>query len=103
MNLFKSLIATLVMLAGCERSSPPQSEAADATGDNVVKRTGALAAAVPLAATPAPSAKPVYVCPMHPEVTSGAPGLCPKCNMKLEPKAKGAQLAASLEDASRRL
>jgi len=29
----------------------------------------------------------VYVCPMHPEVTSTAPGaLCPKCNMKLEPK-----------------
>lgn len=28
----------------------------------------------------------VYVCPMHPEVTSNAPGICPKCNMKLEPK-----------------
>ncbi len=29
----------------------------------------------------------VYVCPMHPEVTSNAPGaLCPKCNMKLVPK-----------------
>lgn len=29
----------------------------------------------------------VYVCPMHPEVTSTTPGaLCPKCNMKLEPK-----------------
>lgn len=29
----------------------------------------------------------VYVCPMHPEVTSTAPGaLCPKCNMKLVPK-----------------
>jgi hypothetical protein len=26
-----------------------------------------------------------YVCPMHPEVTSSAPGLCPKCNMKLVP------------------
>jgi hypothetical protein len=25
----------------------------------------------------------VYVCPMHPEVTSSAPGVCPKCNMKL--------------------
>jgi len=27
-----------------------------------------------------------YVCPMHPEVTSKSPGLCPKCNMKLVPK-----------------
>jgi hypothetical protein len=25
----------------------------------------------------------VYVCPMHPEVTSDKPGRCPKCNMKL--------------------
>lgn len=28
----------------------------------------------------------VYVCPMDPEVTSNAPGICPKCNMKLVPK-----------------
>ncbi|MBX3258273.1 MAG: hypothetical protein KIS78_05355 [Labilithrix sp.] len=28
----------------------------------------------------------VYVCPMDPEITSSAPGLCPKCNMKLVPK-----------------
>ena len=25
----------------------------------------------------------VYVCPMHPEVTSPEPGVCPECNMKL--------------------
>ncbi len=25
-----------------------------------------------------------YVCPMHPEVLSGQPGTCPKCNMALE-------------------
>jgi hypothetical protein len=28
----------------------------------------------------------VHVCPMHPEVTSNGPGICPKCNMKLVPK-----------------
>lgn len=28
----------------------------------------------------------VYVCPMHPDVTSSGPALCPKCNMKLVPK-----------------
>ena len=27
-----------------------------------------------------------YVCPMHPDVSSSAPGTCPKCNMKLVPK-----------------
>jgi hypothetical protein len=26
----------------------------------------------------------VYTCPMHPEVTSNEPGICPKCGMKLE-------------------
>src|SRR5205823_2669119 len=37
---------------------------------------------------PPAAAKPgvVYVCPMHPEVVSPAPGNCPKCGMALEPK-----------------
>ncbi len=37
---------------------------------------------------PAPKeGQTVYVCPMHPEVTSSQPGsVCPKCNMKLVPK-----------------
>ena len=33
-----------------------------------------------------PSASTAYVCPMHPEVTSNAPGKCPKCGMKLVAK-----------------
>ena len=32
------------------------------------------------------SPKVVYSCPMHPEVTSDNPGMCPKCGMKLEKK-----------------
>jgi Heavy metal binding domain/Domain of unknown function (DUF5666) len=29
----------------------------------------------------------IYTCPMHPEVQAKEPGKCPKCGMKLEPKA----------------
>lgn len=31
----------------------------------------------------AAGAQAMYVCPMHPEVTSGEPSRCPKCGMKL--------------------
>lgn len=34
----------------------------------------------------------LFVCPMHPEVISEAPGLCPKCNMKLDPKPQVTEL-----------
>lgn len=30
----------------------------------------------------------MYVCPMHPEVTSATPGTCPKCGMALVKKEK---------------
>lgn len=30
----------------------------------------------------------IYVCPMHPDVTSHAPGKCPKCGMQLVPRRK---------------
>lgn len=34
--------------------------------------------------SPASSDGATYACPMHPEVTSDAPGMCPKCHMALE-------------------
>ncbi|MEW6322004.1 MAG: FixH family protein [Acidobacteriota bacterium] len=36
-----------------------------------------------LADAQAPAAAPVYVCPMHPDVRSHAPGRCPQCGMEL--------------------
>ncbi|MCY3024371.1 MAG: efflux RND transporter periplasmic adaptor subunit [Planctomycetota bacterium] len=36
--------------------------------------------------SPAPAAKEVYTCPMHPEVITDKPGDCPKCGMHLVKK-----------------
>jgi hypothetical protein len=49
-----------------------------------------------LAELPAPDAavehaQGAYVCPMHPEVTAAEPGRCPKCGMKLVPRAEEPQ------------
>lgn len=46
----------------------------------------AARATQPAAAQPAAgheSHAAVYVCPMHPDVTSDKPGTCPKCGMEL--------------------
>ena len=36
-----------------------------------------------------------YVCPMHPAVTSHAPGSCPQCKMKLVAKAPASSVPQS--------
>ena len=53
-------------------------------GAVVARRVGNTPAAA------AASARPSFVCPMHPEVTSSSPGDCPICRMALEPIANTA-------------
>ena len=52
------------------------------------------------------AAKPIYTCPMHPEVQQDHPGNCPKCGMTLELKTVTAgtddQENAELRDMTRR-
>ncbi|HLN53113.1 MAG TPA: heavy metal-binding domain-containing protein [Lentimicrobium sp.] len=40
----------------------------------------------------------IYTCPMHPEVTSDAPGQCPKCGMDLVKKEKHDHSEDSIAD-----
>ena len=44
-------------------------------------------ASPPGAPVPAAAGAVKYVCPMHPKVTSNAPGKCPICGMALKPAA----------------
>jgi Cu+-exporting ATPase len=43
-----------------------------------------------------------FVCPMHPEVRSDVPGICPKCGMALEPRLPAEERPPELEDMTRR-
>ena len=40
---------------------------------------------IPVMAQPEAKAKPLYSCPMHPEIIADKPGICPKCEMDLVP------------------
>src|ERR1035438_2814783 len=50
--------------------------------------------------------KPIYTCPMHPEIQQDHPGSCPKCGMTLEPRTvtagTDATESAELRDMTRR-
>ena len=52
----------------------------------------------------APTAGPMYTCPMHPEVVRSEPGSCPICGMALEPQTVSLEEEANPElvDMSRR-
>ncbi len=95
-------VMALLFVAACSPAAPAVSQAAgDPSNPKAAEGKDPLALAVAAKAPlPAPaahvehegheghdhgSASAAYVCPMHPEVTSDAPGLCPKCNMKLVP------------------
>ena len=68
--------------AGENTSKMPNAPAAESTSEDL-KPVKAKPAKAKAAKTPA--TKAAFVCPMHPEVVSSAPGRCPKCGMKLEP------------------
>ena len=44
--------------------------------------------------------KVAYTCPMHPDVTSSKPGICPKCKMDLVKKDKKKPATAAADDKS---
>src|SRR5688572_16981333 len=78
------------------RTNPDLAAVRDAMAGDVLRepdKTLALAAEMDMGQSePASGAAAAYVCPMHPEVTSGSADRCPKCGMKLVP----AQLVAEV-------
>lgn len=87
-------LAALPLLAACAAHRAPlglpagHPADADVPGIAVLGGAAAPAVAAPTApvapAAPAASEKPAkYVCPMHADVVSDAPGKCPKCGMAL--------------------
>jgi len=94
MILIKSAIPSLlVVLGACDRAADEKSVGSriDA-GISVADASGAPALVANVAGPSGVAAKTLYVCPMHPEVVSDSPGLCPKCNMKLDPKPQAAEV-----------
>ncbi|MBZ4407625.1 hypothetical protein K8640_05345 [Myxococcus sp. XM-1-1-1] len=100
MRTFLSVLASLTTLAACaseprrlapslDPSNPeaPESPAAPLSSVLAAAPPDAKPPRVPEAEKPAPpdAGTPLYTCPMHPEVQSDKPGVCPKCNMKLTP------------------
>ena len=100
-----AIFLLLAALSGCGepvRVSVPTSHPASSEAESAPVPEPSSVLALPAAAPsprsndtptkPDPSTqaqKPAaYECPMHPEVTSDQPGICPKCQMKLKPTVK---------------
>ncbi|MFO0590889.1 MAG: heavy metal-binding domain-containing protein [Polyangiaceae bacterium] len=85
--MWKTAIFTLLLsLAGCDRSQSPSTHVALGPEDFAAPEGAPSLAMLDAPPPPPKDGRTVYVCPMHPEVTSEQPGSCPKCNMTLEPK-----------------
>lgn len=68
---------------------PPPSQPSEAPAGDPSHRHGHMHGASGAAGARGGAPNPeqaAYTCPMHPEVTSPAPGQCPKCGMNLVPK-----------------
>jgi membrane fusion protein, copper/silver efflux system len=87
-----------LVVAGAATASRPAAAPAAATATDVPS-----AAAVPLVAPGGPGL-PEYTCPMDPEfVTTDPKARCPKCNMKLVPRAAGVPGLAPVELTTERI
>lgn len=113
----KSAFASiLVVLGACDRAAvdPPRAFSQEAASSEAIMAAASSSVTAPTRPVPVATSsarttndrpvanvkstrareapKTVYACPMHPEVNSGAPGVCPKCNMKLAPKTQSAEI-----------
>lgn len=94
----RALVGTLLVLGACSPAPMPISQSSRDPSSPTAPEGVTPAVAHAHTHAPAPHAHhagptggedagaEIYVCPMHPEVTARAPGVCPKCNMKLVPK-----------------
>lgn len=95
-----AFLSATALLAGCSAQPSGTETPADHPANAQAAETAApqpsqtlrgrtSTSSVPSGAGQADTAPAVYTCPHHPEVTSNTPGVCPKCEMKLQPKAGG--------------
>jgi hypothetical protein len=90
---FSLLLAALA--ATCAQGTLPARTPGDPTNPDAPESPSMLASDAPASSADTGCSErsseeetTVYACPMHPGVTSTTPGTCPRCGMKLEPRAR---------------